>query len=248
MGGVGSDNWHRFDKKTTTVECHSVDVRYLHRNGLLKAGGWFSLRWSRAERESGSIRGAVGGGERPERVQFFYRHRSGQGNEWEDVQDSVFLDWSACNFGGKRPWFVCPGSGCSRRVAFLYGLRRYVLCRHCYDLVYESQRENGMTRALRRAQAIRERLGGSANMTKPFPEKPKGMHWRTYERLFWEHHEAEMEQLIGMREWLDRLERKVGWPRSRGLFGSFGDGQWNQKRRSSLGRVLGSSADFSASR
>ena len=29
-------------------------------------------------------------------------------------------------------------------------------------------------------------------------------------RLFWEHHEAEMEQLIGMREWIDKLEKKVG--------------------------------------
>jgi hypothetical protein len=29
-------------------------------------------------------------------------------------------------------------------------------------------------------------------------------------RLFWEHDEAEMEQLIGMREWLDRLGKKVG--------------------------------------
>ena len=47
MGGVGSGNWYRFDKKTTTDECHSVDVRYLHREGLLKSGHWFSLRWSR---------------------------------------------------------------------------------------------------------------------------------------------------------------------------------------------------------
>jgi hypothetical protein len=38
MSGVGSGNWYRFDKKTTTGECHSVDVRYLHREGLLKPG------------------------------------------------------------------------------------------------------------------------------------------------------------------------------------------------------------------
>jgi hypothetical protein len=210
MGGVGSGNRYRFDKKTTTEECHSVDVRYLHREGLLEPGRWFSLRWSRAGSETGSIRGAVEGSDRPERVLLLYRHRSGLAADWEYVHEPVSLDWTNCNFGGKRPWFVCPGDGCERRSAILYGPGRYFLCRHCYDLVYDSQRETRMTRALRRAQAIRERLGGSANMTEPFPDKPKGMHWATYERLREEHDEAEMEQLAGMREWLDRVEKKVG--------------------------------------
>ena len=172
MGGVGSGNWYRFDKKTTSDECHSVDVRYLHREGLLKSGRWFSLRWSRADRETGSIEGVVEGTEPPERVILTYRHRSGPSGQWEDVGEPVPLSWTACNFGGERPWFVCPGVGCGRRVALLYGPGRYFLCRHCYDLVYESQRENEMHRALRRAQTNREGLGGSANMTMPFPEKP----------------------------------------------------------------------------
>jgi hypothetical protein len=209
LGGEGSGNWYRFDKKTTTGECHSVDVRYLHREGLLKPGRWFSLRWSRAGHETGSIRGAVVGNARPEQVILLYRHRRGPAGEWEDVREPVPLSWTPCNFGGERPWFICPGAGCGRRVAVLYGPGRYFLCRHCYDLSYESQRDKKMDRALRRAQKIRKRLGGSTNMMEPFPEKPKGMHWSTYERLWWEHHEAEMQHLAGMWEWLDKLEKEA---------------------------------------
>jgi len=173
MGGEGSGNWYRFDKKTTTGECQSIDVRHLQREGLLKPGRWFSLRWSRAGSETGSIRGVVSRDDRPEQVTLLYRHRSRLGGEWEDVQEPVPLTWTACNFGGERPWFMCPGAGCDQRVAVLYGPGRYFLCRHCYDLVYESQREDKTHRALRRVQKIRERLRGNMSMAEPFPEKSK---------------------------------------------------------------------------
>ena len=123
MGGVGSGNWSRFDKKTMTGECHSFDLRYLHREDLLTPGRWFSLRWSRAGRQTGSIRGAVEGNARPERVILLYRHLSGPSGEWQDVREPVPLAWTTCNFGGERPWFICPGAGCGRRVAVLYGHR-----------------------------------------------------------------------------------------------------------------------------
>jgi hypothetical protein len=214
VGGVGSGNWYRFTKKTTVEECRSLDVRRLHREGLLKPGYRFSWSWSRAGRQIAYIGGVVLGSSRPERVVLLFRYRSSPSADWEDIQQSVALEWTPCNFGGERPWFVCPGVvngvACGRRVAVLHVAGKYFLCRHCYDLSYQSQRDNKMYRALHRAQKIRERLGGSANMMEPFPEKPKGMHWSTYERLFWEHREAEMEQLIGMREWLDRVEKKAG--------------------------------------
>ena len=60
MGGVGSGNRHRFDKKAAVGETHGLDVRRLHREGLLGEGRVFSWRWSQAGRETGSIRGAVG--------------------------------------------------------------------------------------------------------------------------------------------------------------------------------------------
>ncbi len=205
MGGVGSGNWYRLDKKGTTDGCHTLDVRDLYRDGLLKTGSSFSTRWLRGDRQTGSISGFV----YHDRVILSYRQRSGLGSEWEDVKEPISLEWTPCNFGGERPWFICPGARCGRRVALLYGLGKYFLCRHCYDLRYESQREDKTHRALRRAQKIRQCLGGSANIMEAFPEKPKGMHLKTYMRLFWEHHEAEMEHLAGTREWLNKLERKL---------------------------------------
>ena len=110
----------------------------------------------------------------------------------------------------RRPEHPVGWLFCAVGVNNVFYKNHSFLCRHCYDLTYESQRGNAMYRALHKAQSIRERLGGSANMMKSFPEKPKGMHWKTYERLWWEHHEADMEQLTRMREWLDKLEKKVG--------------------------------------
>jgi hypothetical protein len=205
LGGLGSGNRHRFGKKTTTEECRSLDVRRLHREGLLKSGTLFSWGWFRAGQEVASISALV----YQDRIVLSYRHRSRVGGEWEEVKEPLSLEWTACNFGGERPWFVCPGVACGRRVAILYGPGKYFLCRHCYDLRYESQRKDKKDRALRRAQKIRRRLGGSANMLEPFPERPKGMHHDTYMRLFWEHHQAEWEHLVGLREWLDKLQEQI---------------------------------------
>jgi hypothetical protein len=210
MGGIGSGGWYRLNKKTTVEECRSLDVRRLQREGLLEPGCRFSWSWSRAGSQVAPVGGVVLGEHRPERLVLLFRHRSGPNAEWEDVQEPVELEWTACNFGGERPWFICPGAGYDRRVAVLHAAGKYFLCRHCYDLTYQSQRDNKMYRALHRAQDIRPRLAGSANMMEPFPEKPNRMHWRTYERFWWEHHEAEIEQLFGMREWIDKVEKKVG--------------------------------------
>jgi hypothetical protein len=36
---------------------------------------------------------------------------------------------------------------------------------------------------MRKARKIRERLGASTNLFQPVWEKPKGMHWDTFERM-----------------------------------------------------------------
>jgi hypothetical protein len=71
----------------------------------------------------------------------------------------------------------------------LYGEKVFA-CRHCLRLVYESQREVPHYRALSKAQAIHEKLGGSGIIDEPL-FKPKGMHWRTINRHMARFREAE---------------------------------------------------------
>src|SRR5215217_924481 len=185
MGGLGSGSWYRSGTKDT--------VESLNRKRRLEPGTRGSVSWSKGEDALGSVGFEVKDGS----FVLDYRYRWNSSEEWEEVRYPVRLSWTLCNFGGGRPWFVCPGvvNGhyCGRRVAKLYGGGKYFLCRHCYDLTYESRRDGQKYRALHKCQRIRQRLGGSANMTEPFPPKPKGMHFDTYFKLWREHDRADRE-------------------------------------------------------
>lgn len=170
MSGYGSG-------KETTSEYLRLDIRTLQRKGYLVPGRSTSLLWTR----NGERVGAIDIRAELDRVVLSYNHHRNEG-AWQHEEYPVFFDWTPCNYGGQRPWFVCPARGCRCRVGMLYGGGIFA-CRHCYQLAYESQRETASDRALTRMQNIRMRLGGSANTLEPFPTKPKGMHWGTYERL-----------------------------------------------------------------
>lgn len=183
MGGIGSGRrWH-CGARNTTGDYRSIDVRWLKRRGCLRPGYSGSISWTCWDEVTGSICLRA----EPGRVVLDYRSRD-HGGEWESLRYGVHLDTTPCNLGGVRHWFLCPAQGCGRRVAVLYGGRIFA-CRHCYDLSYPSQRDDAGDRAARKADRIRERLGwegGILNGAEPW-NKPKGMHWRTFERLTHEH-------------------------------------------------------------
>ena len=160
----------------TTESQHRVDIRWLKKQGYLRPGNVGLISWSHNGEQTGSIRFRV----EPDQLVLSYRHRP-SGSEWEGVEEIVRFDRTVCNYGGHRMWFLCPH--CWRRVTVLYGAGKYFLCRHCYDLTYTSQQESRPYRLLEKARKIRQRLGGSSDMTDFFPWKPKGMHWKTYRRL-----------------------------------------------------------------
>jgi hypothetical protein len=110
------------------------------------------------------------------------------------------MEWTACNYGGRRAWLVCPVVGCGRRVAILYGGGIFA-CRHCFRLAYASQRESRDSRAMQRANSIRRRLGWGVGIANPAGGKPKGMHWRTFEKLKAEH------DAFASASWMDMAKR-----------------------------------------
>jgi hypothetical protein len=205
VGGPGSGRWYRWQGGKAVVEdCRRLDIRDWHRRGLLHGRGFGWSWYGRDGERVASIWVRVQPGRH---VTLVYRVRAG-GGPWQDVEEPVPLTWTPCPYGGRRPWFVCLGGRCGRRVAILYGVRRDFRCRRCAHLAYESQREDRMSRQLSKAQTIRLRLGGSASLREPFPEKPKGMHWRTYERLRWRELMAHEAFLFGMQAHIGRLDRR----------------------------------------
>jgi hypothetical protein len=176
MGGIGSGRRNQGGRKTTS-DMRPLDIRKLQRDGLLIPGRAFGWQWTVNAKEVASIRART----EVDRVILDYKSRS-YGGEWQAMEYPVCLEWTDCNLGGRRPWFLCPAQGCGRRVAVLYGGSIFA-CRHCHKLNYACQREVGDDRAMRRADTIRRRLGWGAGIANPIGEKPKGMHWRTFDRL-----------------------------------------------------------------
>jgi hypothetical protein len=181
MGGSGSGRRSGFGRDTVEA-CRSIDVNRLHREGCLHAGWMGGWQWTRDGEKVASINLRT----EHDRLHLSYRVRS-VGEEWADVDETVRIVRVACRFGGTRPYFICPGVvngiACGRRVAKLHGSGRYFLCRHCYRLAYASQSEGAWDRAIRRVSKISQRLGADHGIDDPFPQKPKGMWQRTYERL-----------------------------------------------------------------
>lgn len=190
MGGFGSGR-PSSSGRGTVESCRSLAVNRLQKAGYLSpgwSGGW---QWTRDGEKVAWISLRAGAS----CLNLTYRVRVA-GGEWQDVEETVRIVRIPCQFGGARPYFACPGVvngiSCGRRVVKLHGAGRYFLCRHCHRLAHASQNEGEWDRALRRANKIRQRLGGDPGMAAPFPKKPRGMWRRTYERLCNQAFEAEM--------------------------------------------------------
>lgn len=175
MGGSGSGNRWRIGARDTCEGSNRVDLRYMRAHRMLVVGSAGTLSWSRGGERVGWIRYTV----HRDTLELDYKVRS-RGEEWTPINDHIQLERLPQPFGGERLYVRCKR--CYRRCLVLYGGAMF-RCRKCHNLAYASQNQDACDRASSKAQRIRRRLGNDGGFEDPFPRKPKGMHWATYDRL-----------------------------------------------------------------
>jgi hypothetical protein len=149
------------------LSADSLDVRELKRWGLLQDDRMVSrgsIRWPAVSRIVGS------------------RYWLELEFDRRDSMQRVRVSWTRCHLGGWRPWMHCPY--CEKRVAkLLKGMGGYC-CRACIgNPLYACQTKSSHGRRHFGICKIRLQLNGYASLLEPFPERPRGMHRKRYERM-----------------------------------------------------------------
>lgn len=204
MGASGSG---RRGSGRCTDDMYALDIRAMKRRGLLEDGRHFDWTWRRYGERVALVALWIDGGRA--RLTYSLRRAAGDGAAPEPVVHWIELTSTPCALGGRRAWWVCPVPSCGRRVAILYGGGRVFVCRHCHRLAYRSQRETQTDRVIRRSEKVKKRLGWEPGLLMETGGKPKGMHWRTYWRLFRQHVDAHGVALEAFGATLGMMNRKV---------------------------------------
>ena len=180
MGGRGSGRQSSYCGKAETSDAMPLDIRKIARKGLLMEGRSFSWQWLVNDQPVAGINIKV---DFQICVVLSWRMNS----SGEVVEQRVQTQTTPCHLGGHRHWFTCPR--CNKRVAVLYAPGQYFACRQCGGLGYATQKEGVGDRASTKADKLRRRMGWEAGILNGDGGKPKGMHWKTYQRIKSRHDE-----------------------------------------------------------
>ncbi len=195
----------RAKEKDATEDYRTLDVRTLHRAGVLVpgwSGGW---QWTRRGEKVADINIQV-----ESKHRLCLRYRVTTRGEAEARDYPLAVTWTPCHLGGARPWFQCPC--CGRRVAKLYGGAVFA-CRHCRSLNYASQQASKRDRAADRSWDLRRALGcteGFLSTPAEYICKPKGMHWHTFQRKLEQLKRVDARALSDTGAVLASIERRIG--------------------------------------
>jgi hypothetical protein len=195
-----------WNKKGTADSYKQIDVRYMQREGFLTEGRKSYLTWTTTR--TGQVVGRVNYEVRQDSLCISYNARKDSSEAWRPYEYHVPLTYTACNYGGSRIWAKCPH--CHKRVAVLY-LSEALACRTCHNLNYRSQQTSkGLWQDRDRMNKVREKLGWPLCKDVLIRSKPKGMHWKTFERLTHEHDLYQKRYLGAAMDSLNKMYAKAG--------------------------------------
>lgn len=150
MGGPGSGNRWRWNKKSTVEDSHVFTVQALTPFLNIETNYQGTMTWTRGPEKSvvATVSFRRVEVEDPGQRAFRFLYRVGKGDAAREMDYVVHLVSAAPHFGGVRWYFLCPlvheGRPCLHRGEKLYlppgGL--YFGCRKCYDLTYTSSQES----------------------------------------------------------------------------------------------------------
>jgi len=106
-----------------------------------------------------------------------YRHHN-----WPKEMRSqlIRVEWTRCNFGGRRPWFLC--TYCGKRVGKLYQIMGGLACRTCANLGYVSQCMGKTHRRQIKAERMRRLMGDEGRpAVDALPERLSRKHRKTHQ-------------------------------------------------------------------
>jgi hypothetical protein len=181
MGGYGSG---RTTGRPTVEGALRIDIDAMMRRGAIRPGAHIGgeMRFEFYDQElTIQFESRVG---HPENswIRLKYTITDNWTGDEHEIDDQIFLVRTQPRFGGERWWFECPRSRRRVRVLHLPLGGRHFWSRRAYRLAYASQRETAYDRASRRSANLCRRLGGhQADDT--YPDKPKHMRWKTYNRI-----------------------------------------------------------------
>ena len=119
-------------------------------------------------------------------------------------ENRIALTTKVQPFGGRRWFFICPRTGRTATKLHLPPGASTFACQKAYRLGYRSQRETPDNRSFSRAFALRKKIGGKGGIG-DYIGKPRGMHWRTFDRAMERVNDAEKIVLGHSVRWLERL-------------------------------------------
>jgi hypothetical protein len=156
--------------QNTCEAAKRLPVSFLKLKGYLRATYITgSIKWTHNGQPSGDIGIAVNSDNTSLRAFYTSTDRSGEKTE---LDYQVPMTRTRCHFGGWRYWLLCPlirnGSVCNNQVGILYLEGKYLGCRRCHNLSYESQQTSysGKWSVLRTYFALETKISEAEEKTR----------------------------------------------------------------------------------